>query len=133
MAAVAPKSRDFWLALAMIVIGIIRGYGWQFASPQLIGWASKGIGGLAMLSMIWIAYAFVHPSRIAAIAASVWSFYEIQVALCSFLYMYDPWPLPQNVPVCSSRVDLDLGAVGLVLIAWAVFYIKRSWQNGSRH
>ena len=69
------------VALAMLALAAVRGYSWGIVSPDMRGLASKAVGGLALLAMIWLAYSLVRPSWTVALAASVWSVGELQVVM----------------------------------------------------
>ena len=120
MAALSSRSN---LALAMLALAAVRGYSWGIVSPDMRGLASKAAGGLALLAMIWLAHSLVRPAWAVALAATVWSVGELQVVMCSVWYMVEPWAVPVGAPICSARFDLDLGAAGIVLIAWATWYV----------
>ena len=111
----------------MIALATLRGWGWDVLPASMKGSASKAAGGLALLAMIWLAHSLVRPSLVVAVAASVWSVGELQVAIGSIWYMLDPWPVPEGVSILSAKAGLDLGAAGIVLIAWA------TWWVWSRH
>ena len=120
------------VALAMLALAAVRGYSWGIVSPDMRGLASKAVGGLALLAMIWLAYSLVRPSWTVALAASVWSVGELQVVMCSIWYMFKPWFVPIGAPMCSARFDLDLGAAGLVLIAWTTWWVWRRHGQPNR-
>lgn len=122
----------FDVAVAMLALATLRGWGWDAVPDSLKGMASKGAGGMALLAMIWLAHNLVRPSLAVAIAASVWSVGELQVVLCSVWYMFDPWFVPLGRSICSVRLDLDLGAAGVVLIAWALWFVV-SHERTAQH
>lgn len=117
------------VALAMIALAAVRGYGWGIVPDAMKGMASKAAGGLALLAMIWIVHDLLRPSLLVAIAASVWSVGEIQVVVGSIWYMLDPWPVPEGASILSAKAGLDLGAAGIVLIAWATWWV---WHERAR-
>jgi len=120
------------VALAMLVLATFRGYGWDLVPDAMKGLASKAGGAIALLAMIWIAHALVRPSLLVAVAASVWSVGEIQEAACSIWYIFSPWEVPLGKSICSARLDLDLGAAGIVLIAWATWWVWRRHAQPDR-
>jgi hypothetical protein len=114
----------------MLALAILRGYGWDVLPVHMKGSASKAAGGLALLAMIWLAHSLVRPSLVVAVAASVWSVGELQVIIGSIWYMLDPWEVPEGASILSAKAGLNLGSAGLVLIAWATWWVwKRHGQS----
>lgn len=116
-----PK-RVLALAAALVLISCCRHYGWLLFPDEHQPMASKGLGGLALLASGWLAYwAFEHPKKARLLPAlALWSWQEVQVAGCSFLYIASPWPVAPNQPICSALVGLDLGAASLIATAFLV-------------
>lgn len=103
-----------------------RHYLYDLWPPELRGLASKALGALALLSMIWLAVWLAPRSLPVTLVALWWSIEEVQVALCSFAYMLKPWPVAPGQSICSARLDLDLGAIGIVIVFWLSLYVYRS-------
>ena len=91
---------------------------------ELRGIASKGLGGAAMLSLILIVLRLRFSVPL-ALVASWWAIEELQVVICSILFAVAPWPVPTGQALCSSRIDVDLGSVGICVIGWLSFYLYR--------
>lgn len=123
------KRRD--LAAIMLAICTVRNFGWEAFPDDLKGLASKGLGGLAMCALIWIVF-LMSPSRAVRLVALVWSAHELQVFICSFAFMVEPWAVLPGQPMCSARLDFDLGAIGITAIAFLAWHISRG-RNGTRH
>ena len=131
----APKSRAeaYGLAIVLLAIFVTRHWGWDFFPDDLKGLASKGLGGLALLAMVWVVYS-LSPSRPALGVVLFASVMELQVAICSFAFMRWPWPLMPGQPMCSAKVEFDLGSVGIVAVVWILVHIIRSSHAAaSRH
>lgn len=86
--------------------------------------ASKGLGGALVLFLLAVLWHLSSRSRwlLAAVLCGAWA--SLQTVLCSVAYMLQPWEVPPGVGICSARVDLDLGAFGLLFAAW--FALKAS-------
>ena len=113
------------LAAALTLVSCTRHYGWLAFPLEHQAVASKGLGGLALLATGWLAYwTFDHPQKARILPAlALWSWQEVQVAGCSFLYIVSPWPVAPHQPMCSSLVGLDLGAASLVATAFLVRWL----------
>ena len=114
------------VAAVLLVVMAARHYLYDLWPPELRGLASKALGALAILSMIWLAVWLAPRSLPVTLVALWWSIEEVQVALCSFAYMLKPWPVATGQSICSARLDLDLGAVGIVIVFWLSLYVYRS-------
>ena len=100
----------------MLLIGATRHYAWDWFPMELKGVASKGLGGLALLAMIWTVYK-LRPSGTLALVMLWWAFEELQVVLCSAWFMFDPWPVAPGQAMCSAKVGFDIGAIGIMIIS----------------
>lgn len=110
-------------ALFILALGVLRHYGWVPFDPELRGIASKALGGLALLGVvpfIWKAY----PSRLMWYVLAWWSFEATQILLCSTLYAIKPWVVPTGQSICSVGIGLDLGAIGIMLVALILWKIN---------
>ena len=114
------------VAVVLLLVMGARHYLYDAWPPELRGLASKALGALALLSLVWLVVSLVPRSTAVTLVALWWSIEEVQVALCSFAYMVRPWPVPVGHSICSARLDLDLGAVGIVVIFWLALYVYRS-------
>lgn len=114
------------VAVVLLLVMGARHYLYDAWPPELRGLASKALGALALLSMVWLVVSLAPRSTPVTLVALWWSIEEVQVALCSFAYMVRPWPVPVGHSICSARLDLDLGAVGIVVIFWLALYVYRS-------
>lgn len=119
-------SRTEVTAGALLLVMAVRHYGYDFWPPELRGLASKALGALSLLSLVWLAVWLVPRDRTITAIALWWSVEEVQVVLCSFAFMREPWPVPRGQSICSARLDLDLGAIGIVVIFWLSLYLYRS-------
>lgn len=120
------------LAALLLLVGTCRHYGWYAFPIDLAAVASKGIGGLAMLVLIWTVYALSEGGRLLLAVAAWWSFEEAQVALCSVAWMVEPWYVPQGQPMCSARAGFDIGAISVVLVAALAVAVSSYSRHNSK-
>ncbi len=121
------QSRD--AALFILALGVLRNYGWVPFPPELMGIVSKALGGLALLGVVpfvWKAY----PSRLMWYVLAWWSFEATQILLCSTLYAIKPWEVPTGQSICSVGIGLDLGAIGIMLVALILWRVNRQPLQG---
>ena len=114
------------VAVVLLLVMAARHYLYDLWPPELRGLASKALGALALLSLVWVVVALAPRSTTVTAVALWWSVEEVQVALCSFAYMLRPWVVPTGQSICSARLDLDLGAIGIVVVFWLSLYVYRS-------
>jgi hypothetical protein len=113
------------VAVAMLALGFLRHYGWAVFAIEDRGMASKGLGAVALLGMVWIAYALCR-SRLVLIVAAVWSVELLQTVICTASWIFvAPWDVPEGVPICSAAVGADIGAFTIVGFALVAYYIAR--------
>jgi hypothetical protein len=101
------------LASALLLIGALRHYGWALVPAELAGVASKGLGAVAILSLL----ALLQPKGFAALVAAWIAFEELQVLICSAMWMRKPWHVEPGQAMCSAFVGFDIGSVSLVIVA----------------
>lgn len=130
MVVVGRANRSDVAVVLLLVMGA-RHYLYDAWPPELRGLASKALGAIALLSLVWLVVSLVPRSTPVTLVALWWSIEEVQVALCSFAFMVRPWPVAVGQSICSARLDLDLGAVGIVVIFWLALYVYRSLYGRS--
>lgn len=122
----AHKSRCD-LAAVLLLIAAARHFGWEWFPPEMRGSVSKALGAGAILCLVWVAMALQRKelrSRELWAVALWWTFEELQVVVCSTAYAVKPWAVPVGQSICSARIDFDIGAVSLMLVAWAAWRLR---------
>ena len=109
---------------AILALGALRHYLWFLAPDHLQGMASKGLGALAILALLPFVYSY-RPSKILAVILAWWGWEELQVVVCTVLYLRNPWPVPPGMGVCSAYVGLDIGAISIAIVAVLLLYTYR--------
>lgn len=110
-----------------------REYLWALAPVQHRGDVSKLLGACLVLVLVSVIYRLAKPSKLlnAVLAAAVW--FQLQTVICVAAFIIDPWPIPEGCAMCSSRIDFDLGALGLMLIAWLAWVMTvRAYKANER-
>lgn len=120
MAAVAQKSpRESWaLACELLLIVAAREHLWPMLPAELQGMASKGLGAALVLVLLSMVYRLAPRSRVLVGVLLLAAWYNLQTLICSAAYLIEPWSVPPGVGICSARVDFDLGALGLLAVAF---------------
>ena len=108
------------LALVLLLIGATRHYGWALWPDTLRGSASKMLGALAALCLIGLVV-YLAQSRVILLPAAWYAFEETQTAICSAAYMVKPWAVPVGASICSARLDFDIAAVSVLLLAFLLW------------
>lgn len=101
------------LCSALLLVGAVRHYGWALVPAEMAGVASKGLGAAAILALLLM----LRPRGLAAAVAAWFAVEELQVLLCSALWMRQPWPVNEGQAMCSAFVGFDIGAVSLAIVA----------------
>lgn len=118
------------LAVGLLLVGAARHYGWELAPDAMVGGVhakgvlAKGLTGAATVFLLLVVAALVRTRMVAAVCAW-WCFEELQVALCSFWFLVEPWPIRPGYPMCSEAVGFDLGALGIMIVAVLLFATTR--------
>jgi len=112
----------------------MRHYGYLLAEPEARGAVSKALGGALLLALVPLLWRLA-PSRLMAAVLVWWTFESLQTVICSVAYAIKPWPVPAGVSICSARLDFDLGAIGIMLVAMllaAIVKASNTKQQGSK-
>lgn len=110
------------LAVGLLLVGAGRNYGWLLADPEMRGVASKALGAIAALCLIaFIAYHFA--SKMVLLVAAFYGFEELQTAVCSVMYMIEPWHVEAGQSMCSARIGFDIGAVGIFVVGLLAYIL----------
>lgn len=109
------------LAVELLLIVAAREHLWPWLPAELQGAASKGLGAALVLVLLSVIYRLTDAlgmrSRALYAVLCLAAWYSLQTLICSAAYLNEPWPIPPGMGMCSARIDFDLGALGLVLIA----------------
>lgn len=112
------------LAALILFAGVARHYGWALLPVDLRGIASKALGALLALVLIGVIWR-LRPSP-SLLPVALWLAYEeAQTALCSVAYAIQPWEVAAGHSICSAWAGFDLGAAGLVVIAFLAWGLPR--------
>ena len=105
----------FNLAAALLLIGASRHYGWMLVDPEFRGIVSKALGALAAMCLIAI-IAYHVAGKWVLLVSAAYGFEELQTFACSVMYWFEPWPVEAGQSICSARLGLDIGAVGIFVV-----------------
>lgn len=113
----APK----WIAAEVLLAIAGREYLWTLAPAEHQGDVSKLLGACLALVLLSAVGRVYRQSRelLAVLAVGAW--YQLQTMLCAAAYIVSPWPIPEGRGMCSARIDFDLGALGLLAVAWVAW------------
>jgi hypothetical protein len=119
------SPRESWaLACELVLIVAAREHLWPWLPAELQGMASKGLGAALVLVLLSVVYRHAPRSRVlvAVLGVAVWC--SLQTLICSAAYMVEPWSVAPGQGICSARIEFDLGAVGVMLLAWLALWLS---------
>lgn len=119
-------SRVNQLAIALLLMGAARNYGWLLADPQVMGVASKAIGAIAAICFLLIIWMNFPRNLLLTLVIAWYAFEELQTAMCSVMYLIKPWPVEVGQSMCSARIGFDVGAVGVFVVGLLSFKLVHS-------
>lgn len=119
-------SRVNQLAIALLLMGAARNYGWLLADPQVMGVASKAIGAIAAICFLLIIWMNFPRNLLLTLVIAWYAFEELQTAMCSVMYLIKPWPVEVGQSMCSARIGFDIGAVGVFVVGLLAFKLVHS-------
>jgi hypothetical protein len=110
-------------ALALLLVGMALSYGWQWAPEELMGTAwniTTSVLVILLLALLGLVLASPEIWLVAALLAV----FKLVVITCDVWYAVAPWPVKPGQALCSARLNLPLGVVGLflgVVLAAAIY------------
>lgn len=121
------NRRDLNLAAALLTLCAARHYGWALVDPEIAGIVSKMLGSIAAIGLLAIIWMQSRPvGLIAFIVGSWYAFEELQTVVCSALYLIEPWAIKPGQAMCSAKVGVDIGLVGIIAISAFCVLIARN-------
>jgi hypothetical protein len=108
------------LPAVLAALLMVRHYVWDKFPVEMQGSAWKLTSALCVLGLL----ALLYVRRWWPVFA-VFAFEEVQVVVCNAWFMFDPWPVPEGVAVCSAKAGIDFGAIGVMLVAFAMLKVSR--------
>jgi hypothetical protein len=118
-------------AAGLLLVGACRHYLWQHFPDELQGMASKGLGAAAVLCLLAVVWRMA-PSKPLGLVLMWWAWEECQVLLCSIAYMVEPWHVEVGEGICSARIGFDIGAAGILFVAYLAHRVNLSDLTGSK-
>lgn len=114
----ARVNRPSALAAELLLIVAAREHLWPWLPADLQGMASKGLGAALVLVLLSMVHRLAPPSKWLGAVLLLAAWYSLQTLICSAAYMIEPWSVGPGQGICSARIDFDLGALGLVAVAY---------------
>ena len=113
-------SDGLQVAYALLLVAAVRHYGWEIAPPELRGLLSKALGAMAIIALVWIIDSLVQHWGVRLVAL-IWTWEQMQTVICSAWYAVEPWPVATGQAMCSAKAGFDLGAIGVMFVAFALW------------
>ena len=115
------------LAAALLLIGVLRHYGWELVRPE---WQAQVWNISASVVIVPLLWAVAYKWRPTVLIALWWTFEELQVMICSTWWLVRPWSVPKGEAQCSALIGFDLSSVGL---AWVAAILLMSIVSSSNY
>ena len=116
------------MALGLLVFGLVCSYGWYWASPDLAADVQNILAAVFILGLL-VLFGLVFDSAEIWLVTALLGLLKASVVACNTWYVLAPWPVMPGAPLCSTRLDLPLGIVGLVLGMVLAAYLFRKHQG----
>lgn len=120
VAAAVAQSSSPNLPVVLALLLMVRHYLWDKVPYELQGSVWKLCSAVCILGLL----AYLYVPRWWPVFG-VFAFEESQVVICSAWYIADPWPVPDGMGVCSAKSGIDLGALGVTFVAFALLRATR--------
>lgn len=102
------------LALVLLVTGLLFSYAWYWAPDQYAGEAFSIVTSAHIIFVMgFIGFVFRSPEVLAVVALII--LFKMMVIGCNVWFIVDPWPIQPGQAMCSARLNMPLGFVGLGL------------------
>lgn len=119
-------SRPDFLAAELLLAIVGREYLWTLAPAKYQGELSKLLGALLVLVLLSAISRIARHSALLTAVLLYAAYTQLQTALCVTAYVIEPWQIQAGQGMCSARIDFDLGAVGLLIVAAIAFKLSKS-------
>ena len=110
-------------ALALLLAGLAWNNGWKWAPPEHAGRVFVASSGAFIAALLLWGALLVRSKPIG---------YALQVAGCNALYIVAPWPVRTNDELCSTRIGLPLGLLGLWMATMLAQWIYSTRKTHAR-
>ena len=100
------------IAAALLLLGVIRHYGWELAPPAIQAQVWNACAAIVM-SIFLVALV----SRDTWPVAVWWIAEETQTLLCSIGWILSPWEVKEGEAQCSALLKFDLSTLGIFAVA----------------
>jgi hypothetical protein len=104
-------------AAALLLLGVLRHYGWEMAPPQHQAQVWNIVG-----SMVITIFLLVLWSRETALIVIWWLAEEAQTMICGTWWILKPWSVKPGEAMCSSLIGFDLSSLGLLAVSLILAY-----------
>lgn len=116
------------VALSLLVFGLACSYAYAWASPAISADVQNIAGALMTLGLLVLAGLAFGSVEVWSVVALL-SLFKVMVIGCNTWYVLDPWPVKPGQPLCSTRLNLPLGVIGLALAAALAAYLLFRGNN----
>lgn len=112
------------VALVTLIVGLFCSYTWYWSDgPHDADWWN--IAGAVQTGFLLLVLGLVFRSpEVWAVVALLGTF-KLMVIGCNTWFVLDPWPMKPGQALCSTRLNVPLGAIGLGLGVLLVAGIAR--------
>lgn len=115
------------LAAVLLLMWWAVHYGFRFAPADLQGATfniMRSAASIVLVGMLLLAM----PSRFAAITGAGLMAEDAQVVGCGIWWMLDPWPTTPGGELCSDKLGIPLGAIGLAILGTVAWHLKKKQE-----
>lgn len=110
-------------AAVLLFVGMVASYSFEWVAPELAAdvW---NIGSSALILFLLMIVAATYRSwEMVAVCATLAGF-KVMVIGCTAWFMVDPWPTVPGQALCSQRLDMPLGVLGLIIAGLLVIELS---------
>ncbi|NKI94791.1 hypothetical protein [Rhizobacter sp. SG703] len=117
------------VAFGLLVFGLACSYGWYWASPDMAADVQNILAAAFIFGLLAL-FGLVFDSAEIWLVTALLGLLKASVIACNTWYVIAPWPVMPGAPLCSTRLDLPLWIVGLVLGMVLAAYLLWKHQGG---
>jgi hypothetical protein len=122
--------RDYLVAVYGLAVGVCLHYGWTWFAPEIQALVWNAAGAAAMVALlVGVTWRAGWPARG---VAAWWIAEECLVAGCSIGFIFWPWVIEPGQPMCQPLIGVDLGKIGIALVAGLLAVNLQALTGGKR-